>query len=352
MSAIFDPILKVVEEQGCYTPASPLPPNFFVEFPDTIGTLNWEYSLDAGAFWRFEPPVSQNEPVSAVFGQVRYRNTFSIPVGYTGTYAVTISGDIYDNATNDPGHIFYDGVDQGPIAPIGGPYTLVFPATPGFHVYEFRHGTTDPDPSGLIVPVVTVDYTLTVPPSVSFPIMIVQAVTPDGSQKIVRYYDAQGNLFLPQPGDVVTIGPCEDCCPINAGTGCTSVGSGTYVSIRNPDGTFSLIDPVTGLPVTALDIIPCPAQPVTFTPASNAIDSSLNRQTGAGAIVIPAGARSITVVVVLGNPTVTIDADPAIILVPGLTLTWGVDDRDETLLNSHTFTGVVGSDFYVTTTRL
>lgn len=37
----------------------------------------------------------------------------------------------------------------------------------------------------------------------------------------------------------------EECCAVMVGEGCTTTG-GTYVILRNGDGTFSYIDPATG----------------------------------------------------------------------------------------------------------
>ena len=80
------------------------------------------------------------------------------------------------------------------------------------------------------------------------------------------------------------------------------------------------------------------------------LTSTVERLTGAGSIAVPGGYKSVTIVVFMGNPTVTIDADPPITLVQGMSLTWAVDDRSESLLDPFVFTGFAGSDFYVTTT--
>ncbi|MFZ4160435.1 hypothetical protein ACOZDE_18690 [Streptomyces griseoincarnatus] len=90
-------------------------------------------------------------------------------------------------------------------------------------------------------------------------------------------------------------------------------------------------------------------------PAANPqIDSTLQRQTGAGAVTIPAGARSVTLVVYAGSPTVAIGGGAAVTLAAGTSLTWGVDrggDAGEQLQDAFDFTGVAGSDFVVTSTR-
>ncbi|PWI15955.1 hypothetical protein DI272_18645 [Streptomyces sp. Act143] len=90
-------------------------------------------------------------------------------------------------------------------------------------------------------------------------------------------------------------------------------------------------------------------------PAPNPqIDSTIQRQTGAGNITIPAGARSVTLVVYAGSPTVAIGGGTAVTVAAGTSLTWGVDrggDAGESLQDAFVFTGVAGSDFLVTSTR-
>jgi hypothetical protein len=93
------------------------------------------------------------------------------------------------------------------------------------------------------------------------------------------------------------------------------------------------------------------------TPAAAAnpvIDSTLQRQTGAGTVTIAAGARSITLVVYAGSPTVAIGGGAPVAVAQGTSLTWGVDgggDAGEHLQDAFVFTGVAGSDFLVTSTR-
>ncbi|MFI7467429.1 hypothetical protein [Nonomuraea sp. NPDC049646] len=90
-------------------------------------------------------------------------------------------------------------------------------------------------------------------------------------------------------------------------------------------------------------------------PAANPqIDSTIQRQTGAGNVTIAAGARSVTVIVYAGSPTVAIGGGTAVTLAAGTSLTWGVDrggDAGEQLQDAFVFTGVAGSDFLVTSTR-
>lgn len=85
-----------------------------------------------------------------------------------------------------------------------------------------------------------------------------------------------------------------------------------------------------------------------------AIKSTIVEQVGAGIQTILAGARSITVQVITGSPTLRIGVNPIVTLKAGMTLSWGVDmggPIGETLLEDFVFTGIVGSDFYLTTTR-
>lgn len=84
------------------------------------------------------------------------------------------------------------------------------------------------------------------------------------------------------------------------------------------------------------------------------IDSTIVRQTGAGAQGIASAARSVSVIVLAGNPTVSIGGGPAVTLAAGVSLQWGVDNggtSGEALQDAFTFTGVAGSDFIVITTR-
>ncbi|MFF3665465.1 hypothetical protein [Microtetraspora malaysiensis] len=84
------------------------------------------------------------------------------------------------------------------------------------------------------------------------------------------------------------------------------------------------------------------------------VDATIQRQTGAGAVAITAGARSVTIVVYTGAPTVAIGGGAAVPILPGTSLSWGVDrggNVGEALADAFTFTGAAGDDFLVTTTR-
>lgn len=109
------------------------------------------------------------------------------------------------------------------------------------------------------------------------------------------------------------------------------------------------LDGTTAYPVTGTVTV-CSEQP----PANPVIDSTAQRQTGAGTVTIPAGARSVTLMVFAGAPTVSIGGDPAVAFPAGSTATWGVDrggQAGETLADAFVFTGAAGSDFAVLTTR-
>ncbi|MFK0063344.1 hypothetical protein ACIQTN_29465 [Streptomyces werraensis] len=90
-------------------------------------------------------------------------------------------------------------------------------------------------------------------------------------------------------------------------------------------------------------------------PAANPqIDSTVQRQTGAGTVTIPAGARSVTVNVYAGAPTVAVGGGTAVALPAGTSLSWSIDrggDTGESLADEFVFTGAAGHDFIVATTR-
>lgn len=54
----------------------------------------------------------------------------------------------------------------------------------------------------------------------------------------------------------------EPCCPIVLDRGCWDDGAGntgTWVSVRNPDGSITVTDPVTGDPVDPANVVDCPS---------------------------------------------------------------------------------------------
>jgi hypothetical protein len=90
-------------------------------------------------------------------------------------------------------------------------------------------------------------------------------------------------------------------------------------------------------------------------PAANPqIGSTAQRQTGAGSVAIPAGARSVTWLVFAGSPTVAIGGGAAVTFPAGSSATWSVDrggEAGETLQDAFVFTGAAGTDFVVLSTR-
>lgn len=172
--------------------------------------------------------------------------------------------------------------------------------------------------------------------------------TPNG----IAFFDALGNPIDPTL-DGFTQVVCENpdpCCPIVVSNVCLANGNNGVV-IRNADGTLSYIDTETGGAFNpANDIVPCATL---TTQATNQIDSTVQRQTNAGSIVIAAGARAVSLAVLsTATAGVTINLGQGVTTIPpGVSLSWGVDDREEQLLDSFTFTGVAGSDFIVTSTR-
>ncbi|MDQ1018964.1 hypothetical protein [Streptomyces afghaniensis] len=98
-------------------------------------------------------------------------------------------------------------------------------------------------------------------------------------------------------------------------------------------------------------VVRCSPPPAAANPV---IDGTLQRQTGVGTVTIPAGARSITLVIYTGNPNVAIGGGTPVAVAAGTSLTWGVDrggDAGESLQDAYVFTGVAASDFLVSSTR-
>jgi hypothetical protein len=142
---------------------------------------------------------------------------------------------------------------------------------------------------------------------------------------------------------VGTVIRCTDCCPAVIGEGCWNDGatSGTFTSIRESDGTVTLYNQVDGAVVDPADVVSCVAQ----------ISPTIQRQLGAGAINIAAGARAVTVAVRAGTASVVLGTDPAVVLLPGESFSWGVDAAGESLSKAVAVSGAAGSDFVVTSTR-
>ncbi|MFF3441760.1 hypothetical protein [Streptosporangium sp. NPDC002721] len=85
--------------------------------------------------------------------------------------------------------------------------------------------------------------------------------------------------------------------------------------------------------------------------ANPQIDSTAQRQTGAGTVTITTGARSVTLMVFAGAPTVSIGGGAAVAFPAGSSATWSVDQGGEALVDSFVFTGFAGADFAVLSTR-
>lgn len=155
----------------------------------------------------------------------------------------------------------------------------------------------------------------------------------------VLNFTLEGTSYTP----VGTVERCSDCCPTIIGEGCYDDGNGVerFTSIRNEDGTVTLYSQLDGSIVSPGNVVSCDVE----------VESTIQRLTGAGSINVPAGARSVSVTVVSGNPTVQISGGAIVTLVPGYSPTWSVVEAEETLSDSFNFVGVAGSDFYVLTTR-
>ncbi|MFC8332727.1 hypothetical protein [Streptomyces olivaceus] len=88
--------------------------------------------------------------------------------------------------------------------------------------------------------------------------------------------------------------------------------------------------------------------------ANPEITSTVQRQTDAGTVTIAAGARSVTVLVYAGEPTVAIGSGTAVALLPGSSLSWGVNrggNLGEALQDEFVVTAAAGDDLIVTSTR-
>lgn len=113
----------------------------------------------------------------------------------------------------------------------------------------------------------------------------------------------------------------------------------------------SLVDPETGAPYVVLGTLqPC-ATGSGGGGTTEVLDSTVQRQVGAGNIVIAAGARSVTVTILTGD--VTVDLGQGVTTLPaGNAFSWSADSAGGSLSDAFTFTGVAGSDFIVQSTRV
>lgn len=125
---------------------------FFTNY--SSGNPAWFYSADAGV--HYTSPATNSGQVAGPVGQERYRTFVNIPGGYSGTYAVTVSGDIYANNVNTNAQVWYDGIFLGNVVPLPGPMVFNIPAAPGFHTFELWIGGASG--TGVTAPVVTATY--------------------------------------------------------------------------------------------------------------------------------------------------------------------------------------------------
>lgn len=181
----------------------------------------------------------------------------------------------------------------------------------------------------------------------------------DDNGKFLRRYtrDAAGVLTIVDTqldGSTVYIpvGAVTVCAASNSVT--VSLVCGVVGGVSKPLIRRALVDSAGVETVTFLDVDGALVTPTTWTPGlcNNHLVSTIERLVGAGTITIPTNARSITVTVNAGTPTVQIGSSAAIGLVKNLSLTWGTDGSNEDLSDQFVFTGIAGSDFYVTTSRL
>lgn len=151
-----------------------------------------------------------------------------------------------------------------------------------------------------------------------------------------------GAAYVP----VGTVSVCDSCCPITVGEGCYNAGSGRYTALRLPTGVISLIDSVTGAAVLAADIIPCPAENT----ADALVRTGLRHASGATTINVKAlqpGVQSMTLTVLTGFVTASMQDGFGQPIPAGVSLTWSVNDTDDSSLSFGQFTGDVDSDFIV-----
>ncbi len=110
----------------------------FAQNLTNAAAILWERSTNAGAIWTPNPaqPIVH---VAAATQTERFRTFYRIPPGYSGTYAVTISGDKYDAPNNDQGYLYYDDVFVGRTG-LAAAMVINLPVVPGLHKLEWRHG--------------------------------------------------------------------------------------------------------------------------------------------------------------------------------------------------------------------
>lgn len=157
----------------------------------------------------------------------------------------------------------------------------------------------------------------------------------------------QGAPFAP----VGAVSVCSNCCPIEIGQGCYTGGSGHYTAIRQPGGTISLIDSVSGAAVLAANVVPCPSDdiPVTLNSQHRLIaDADAAWTPGAD---VAGTLTSVTYTVLTGTATVVDQSGTSAAGLPaGLTATWTAEDGD-VLLGPQSIDAVGGLTYVVWTQR-
>lgn len=141
-----------------------IPPFSFFRPLNVGGGVNnprygWERSNDSGTTYltAFPTVAFFGAQVLGPTGTQRYRQRFSVPEGAGGTFAVTVSGDIWDASVNQNAQVYYDGAFQGNVVPLAGPTVFNLPAVPGPHTFELWIGASD-DNGGATAPVITVNF--------------------------------------------------------------------------------------------------------------------------------------------------------------------------------------------------
>jgi hypothetical protein len=126
--------------------------------PGGVNTA-WGYSSNSGGSWATPAPSTAGQVIGGV-GVQRWRQLHTVPAGASGTWTVTVSGDIYDNSVNTAAQVWYDGVNLGNVTPLPGPATFTLPMSPGAHTFELRIGGSDD--AGVTAPVVSFDFSAAV----------------------------------------------------------------------------------------------------------------------------------------------------------------------------------------------
>lgn len=175
--------------------------------------------------------------------------------------------------------------------------------------------------------------------------------------RLFRFDSTTGNLISTTnttlagaaytPSGTVTAG-CPICCPSVLASGCTNTGSGRYTSIRNANGTISLIDSVTGAAITQANIIACADDNVVrVLTAQHQLAVPGSPWTPPGGQVI----TSLTYTVLTGTATVVDGDGTSVATLPaGLSATWNAED-DNSILPPQSITSVGGQVYVHWTAR-